>query len=66
MIKIDPFQKERNVFEENDLVCFCFHHTRKEIEKDYMDNGRSIILDKIANEKKTGGCDCARKNPKGR
>lgn len=65
MITIDPFQQERNVFEENDLVCHCFQYTRKQIEKDYMDNGRSKILEKITNEKKTGGCDCARRNPKG-
>lgn len=53
-------------FKENDLVCYCFHFTRKQIEKDYMDNGRSVILEKITNEKKSGGCDCAKKNPKGR
>ncbi|RPH51845.1 MAG: BFD-like (2Fe-2S) protein [Desulfobacteraceae bacterium] len=47
------------------MVCYCFEYTRKDIEKDYRDNRRSLILEKIANEKKTGGCNCAVKNPKG-
>ncbi|MFH7321005.1 hypothetical protein ACHHRT_10410 [Desulfurivibrio sp. D14AmB] len=51
---------------ESDLVCYCAQFTRKQIEEDYVDNGRSTILEKIADEKKGGGCDCARKNPKGR
>lgn len=50
----------------NDLVCYCFHYTRKQIEKDYLYHRRSMILEKIILEKKTGGCDCAQKNPKGR
>ena len=66
MIKIGPFDQEKGEFEESDLVCFCFQYTRKQIEEDYVENGRSVILDKIANEKKSGGCDCAQKNPKGR
>lgn len=66
MMKIETFKQERSVFKEDDLVCHCFQYTRGEIENDYRDNGRSMILDKIANEKKTGGCDCAKKNPKGR
>lgn len=53
-------------FKENDLVCYCFQLTRKQIEQDYIDNGRSVILEKITAEKDAGGCDCARKNPKGR
>jgi hypothetical protein len=48
-------------FKDNDLVCYCFQYTRKQIEKDYLYHRRSMIL-----EKKTGGCDCAQKNPKGR
>ena len=56
----------RNEFKDDDLVCCCFQYTKKQIEKDYMDNGRSVILEKITLEKKSGGCDCAQKNPKGR
>ena len=53
-------------FKENDLICYCFQLTRKQIEQDYVANGHSVILEKITSEKKAGGCDCARKNPKGR
>jgi hypothetical protein len=55
-----------NGFQEDDLVCHCFQYTRRQIEKEYTDNGRSLILDKIIREKKTGGCDCVQRNPKGR
>ncbi len=53
-------------FKSDDLVCFCFEHTRKEIEQDYLDNGKSTIMAAIATGKKGGRCDCAAKNPKGR
>lgn len=56
----------KDEFKEDDLVCHCFQYTRKQIEEDYLGVGRSTILERIAREKKTGGCDCARKNPKGR
>ncbi len=65
-MKIEPFTRTIGEFKENDLVCYCFQFTRRQIEKDYSDNGRSTILEKIAQEKKAGGCDCVRKNPKGR
>ncbi len=66
MIKIGPTDEKIGKFKENDLVCYCFQYTRKQIEKDYIDNGRSVILEKITSAKKAGGCDCAQKNPKGR
>ncbi len=50
----------------DDLICYCFEYTKDDIEQDYIKNGRSLIMEKIAAEKKTGGCDCANKNPKGR
>lgn len=57
--------QERIEFRGDELVCYCFEYTRNDIEKDYLKNGRSTILEKIASEKKSGGCDCANKNPKG-
>ncbi len=55
-----------NHFKDNDLVCYCFQYTKKQIQQDYIENGRSLILERITAEKKAGECDCARKNPKGR
>ena len=63
MIKLD---QEKTEFKDNDLVCYCFQYTKRQIENDYINNGKSMILKKIALEKKNGGCDCATKNPKGR
>jgi len=66
MIKIITVDPMGSAFKDNDLVCYCFHYTRRQIEADYLDNGRSTILERIVYEKKTGGCDCSLKNPAGR
>jgi copper chaperone CopZ len=50
----------------DDLVCYCFGYTVKDIEQDFIKNERSLIIEKIATEKKAGGCDCVNKSPKGR
>ncbi len=50
----------------DELVCYCFGYTVNDIEQDFIKNKRSLIIEKIAAEKKTGGCDCVNKNPKGR
>ncbi len=67
MVKIESYFQERDEFKDDELVCYCFGYTRKDIEKDYVDNNsQSTILGKIAFEKNAGKCDCAQKNPKGR
>jgi hypothetical protein len=63
---IKSFAAEKNEFQLNETVCYCFGYTRKDIEQDFIKNGQSLIMAKIASEKKRGGCDCANKNPKGR
>ena len=50
----------------DDFICYCFGYTVNDIEQDFIKTGRSLIIEKIAAEKKVGGCDCANKNPKGR
>jgi hypothetical protein len=50
----------------DNLICYCFDYTKNDIEQDFIRNGRSLIMEKIAAEKKAGGCDCANKNPKRR
>ena len=49
----------------SDLVCYCFHYTRADIEDDFRRHRRSLILEKIAVEKRAGRCRCAAKNPSG-
>jgi hypothetical protein len=50
----------------SDLICYCFGHTAQDILKNFEQNGRSLIMEKIMEEKNSGGCDCVNKNPKGR
>ena len=67
MIEIGPYSRGRTESKDNELVCYCFGYTRKDIEKDYADNNsRSTILERIAFQKEAGTCDCAQKNPSGR
>jgi copper chaperone CopZ len=58
--------REPSPFRQDELVCYCFDYSRKDIETDFIHHHRSLILEKIAAEKKTGGCDCVKKNPRGR
>jgi hypothetical protein len=66
MTHIGLHPQEKIEFKDNELVCYCFKYTRQDIEQDYLKSGRSMILEKIKLEKKSGGCNCAEKNPKGR
>ncbi|MFQ5485852.1 MAG: hypothetical protein ACE5DO_11050 [Desulfobacterales bacterium] len=66
MTNILDESQENTVYAMDDLICYCFEYTRGDIEQDYINNGRSMIMEKIAAEKKIGGCDCAIRNPKGR
>lgn len=66
MIKIGLPAQERNEFKDDDLVCYCFRHTKRDIENDLRENGRSMIYERIVAEKKSGGCNCAEENPKGK
>ena len=66
MIEMKPNFQNKNEFNDNDLVCYCFEYTKKDIENDFNKNGKSLIYEKIVSEKKAGGCNCALKNPKGK
>jgi hypothetical protein len=48
------------------LVCHCFGYTKDDIEMDYVEHGRSTVIERIKLEKEAGGCQCALKNPRGR
>jgi len=48
-----------------EIICYCFNHTRGDIEEDARRNGRSLILERIIEAKRLGACQCALKNPKG-
>jgi hypothetical protein len=50
----------------NDLICYCFGYSLVDIQKDYLENGMSTIMEKIKMEKRFGNCQCPTKNPKGK
>ncbi len=67
MVEIEYLSSRKMEFKKDDLVCYCFGYTRKDIEGDYLGNGyQSKILEKIISEKKREKCNCSVKNPKGR
>jgi hypothetical protein len=49
-----------------DLICYCFEYSVDDINQNYLENGKSTIMEKIQMEKKFGNCQCATKNPKGK
>lgn len=47
-------------------VCYCFGFTRKDIENEITETGRSTIAERITAEVKAGNCACEVKNPSGK
>ena len=66
MIEIKSSFPKRHKFNDEDIVCYCFGHTKKDIEDDFKANNRSLIYEKVVFEKQAGGCKCASKNPNGK
>jgi hypothetical protein len=40
-----------------DLICYCFEYTAEDIRQDWLEHGRSTIVEKIAAQKKMGNCE---------
>ena len=47
-------------------ICYCFNYTDEDIARDVRAHGKSLIMERIAGEKRAGGCRCGEVNPKGR
>ena len=47
-------------------VCYCFGFTRKDIENEIAETGRSTVADRIKTEVNAGNCACEVKNPSGK
>jgi Zinc binding domain len=54
--------------EESDPIpfCYCFGFTRKDIEDEIAETGRSTVADRISAEVTAGRCACEVKNPSGK
>ncbi|MBU0946137.1 MAG: (2Fe-2S)-binding protein [Proteobacteria bacterium] len=49
-----------------ELLCYCFSHSREDIEQDIRKNGRSTIMEEIISSSRAGRCHCKDLNPKGK
>src|SRR5258707_3335872 len=47
-------------------VCYCFGFTRKDIENEIAETGRSTVADRIRTEVSAGNCACEVRNPSGK
>ena len=63
LVEIDKMRIEHK---RSDLVCYCFNYSASDIREDVLKHGRSLIMERIKEEKKKGGCTCGLSNPKGR
>jgi hypothetical protein len=54
--------------EESDPIplCYCFGFTRKDIENEIAETGRSTVTDRITAEVKATNCACEVRNPSGK
>jgi len=50
----------------NDLVCYCFLYSRKDIEVELKASGDTTIFERISAEVKAGNCACEVRNPSGK
>jgi len=48
------------------LVCYCYLHTRGEIENEIETTGTTTVPDRITVQIKAGNCQCEVRNPAGR
>lgn len=48
------------------LVCYCFQHTRGDLQDDLLTTGHSSIPERITAEVEAGNCACEVRNPSGR
>ncbi|MCX8028269.1 MAG: hypothetical protein N3A62_10525 [Thermodesulfovibrionales bacterium] len=49
------------------IICYCFNHTEQDIIEDVVSNqGISVILQNITEQKRKGGCNCQWHHPEGR
>ena len=47
------------------LVCYCFLHSRMEIESELRQSGTSTVVDRIAAKVRARECACEVRNPSG-
>ena len=55
-IAFENFAKEGQWIQKKkqEIICYCFGYTREDIRKDILQNGRPLIIERIAAEKRAG------------
>lgn len=49
------------------LICYCFEYTEEDIVNDFkVNNGKSPLMEKIIEARKTNICQCYDKHPEKR
>jgi len=48
------------------LVCYCFLHTKADIERQLDGTGKTNLFESIKSEVKAGNCACEVRNPSGK
>lgn len=51
---------------QEELVCFCFNHTKAELENAIQENRENDIIEDIKAKIKDPGCSCKTMNPSGK
>lgn len=57
---------EKELSQVGEIICYCFDYTREDIVNDYLKNGESLIMARIAAEMKAGNCRCNEMHPQRR
>jgi len=55
-----------NPHSKDQLICYCFGYTKRDLEEDFRNNVKSSIMERIKAENSLGGCQCISKNPSGK
>ena len=48
------------------LICYCFHHSRKELYEAILNSEEEKIINDIKSKMKDPGCFCESSNPSGK
>ncbi|BCA80816.1 hypothetical protein [Desulfuromonas sp. AOP6] len=51
---------------DDELICYCFHHSRGDIREDVHRHGHSTILTAVLLAHREGRCRCETLHPQGR
>ena len=51
---------------EPEYICYCFKHTKEDLEEDVLVHGKSTIIEQIISNSRANKCNCKENNPAGK